>query len=319
VGVDNVGSMDCAVQPLRQKGLFMISTTDYFYPLIDDPYVQGMIGAANVLSDMYSMGVANIDNVLMILAASVDMPKVDRDIVTTLMMKGFRDQVHIAESAVTGGQSVLNPWPIIGGTAMSICSKEEFIEPGGAQIGDVLVLTKPLGTQVAVILNQWKYIDEKWALRAEGVLTKEEAEEAYETAIDGMVRLNRNAARLMHQYEAHGATDVTGFGLLGHSNNMVQNQPRPLQFRIHTLPIIKYMDVIDEKNKLFNLLLGKSAETSGGLLIAMPRAKAEAFCTELERLDGKPAWIIADVLPSDSEDPLKNVSIIDPQPKIISA
>eukprot|EP01119_Soliformovum_irregulare_P020721 TRINITY_DN6767_c0_g1_i2.p1 TRINITY_DN6767_c0_g1~~TRINITY_DN6767_c0_g1_i2.p1 ORF type:complete len:312 (+),score=76.96 TRINITY_DN6767_c0_g1_i2:301-1236(+) len=310
--------MDCSVLPLRQKGLFMISTTDFFFPNVDDPYLQGMIGAANVLSDMYAMGVVEVDNVLMQLAASLDINKPERDIVTRLMMKGFRDQVHLAGSQVTGGQSVQNPWPIIGGTAMSICSKEEYVDPDGAQVGDVLVLTKPLGTQVASNLNQWRYLDDKWALRAEGVVTKEEADEAYETAIDGMSRLNRNGARLMLKYKAHGATDVTGFGLLGHSKNLAKNQTRPLQFKIHTLPIIKHMDTIDKKNQLYNLLQGRSAETSGGLLICLAKDVAEAFCKELEELDGKPAWIIGEVLPSDSEDPANNTSIIDDQPRVIS-
>jgi hypothetical protein len=114
--------MDCSVVPLKHQDLFLISTTDYFYPSVEDPYIQvtipfayfhrrfstqGKIGAANVLSDLYAMGIVNCDNVLMILAASTDMNKDDRKIVTSLMIKGFTDQVKDAESIVTGGQTVV--------------------------------------------------------------------------------------------------------------------------------------------------------------------------------------------------------------------
>jgi len=74
--------MDCSVQPLKHKGLSLISTTDYFYPSVDDPYMQGRIGAANVLSDLYAMGVIHCDNILMILAVSRDMDKLQREVVT---------------------------------------------------------------------------------------------------------------------------------------------------------------------------------------------------------------------------------------------
>jgi len=81
VGDGKIG-MDCSVIPLKQKGLFLISTTDYFYPSVDDPYMQGKIGCANVLSDLYSFGVVDCDNILMILAASTDMGKPEREAVS---------------------------------------------------------------------------------------------------------------------------------------------------------------------------------------------------------------------------------------------
>lgn len=82
--------------------------------LVEDPYLQGRIGCANVLSDMYALGVVDIDNVLMILAASLDMDEKVRNIVTRKFMTGFNDCCLLAGTNVTGGQSVLNPWPIIG-------------------------------------------------------------------------------------------------------------------------------------------------------------------------------------------------------------
>jgi len=123
--------MDCSVIPIKSKNrdgeeLSMISTTDYFYPLVDDPYTQGQIGACNVLSDMYALGVCNVDTVLMILASSLEMDSHCRDVVTRKMIEGFSDLCKSADVEVTGGQTVLNPWPIIGGTAMSCCSPKEF-------------------------------------------------------------------------------------------------------------------------------------------------------------------------------------------------
>jgi len=294
----------------------LISTTDFFYPLVDDPYMQGKIGAANVLSDLYALGVVNCDNVLMILAASTDMTKKQRDVTTTLLIKGFNDLAAVAETEVTGGQTVLNPWPIIGGAATAVCTEEEFIMPRNAVAGDVIVLTKPLGTQVAVNAHQWKYQEKKWT-NVQDVITKEEATRAYDVAMNSMARLNRTAAKLMHKYGAHAATDVTGFGILGHGRNLAGNQTAAVNFEVHTLPIIRSMKEVDEKVQMFKLMDGFSAETSGGLFICLPADKAVAFCQELESIDKCPAWIIGKVLQS-SEDPAKNTCNLVNNPTIIT-
>jgi len=294
-GKEKVG-MDCSIVPLRQKGLYMISTTDFFYPLVDDPFIQGKIGCANVLSDLYAFGVVNCDNMLMILAVSLEMNKMERDVVTKQMIAGFAEQAKNGHTMVTGGQTVLNPWPIIGGTAISICSENEFIHPENALPGDSIILTKPLGTQVAVNAYQWLNLKDqtKWN-KITDVISKDETIRAYEVAMNSMSRLNRNAAILMHKYGAHGATDVTGFGILGHGANLASNQKLPLKFVIETLPIIRSMKGVDNKLNMFNLMKGYSAETSGGLFICLPSDKAKAFCEELESLDGSPAWIIGRV------------------------
>jgi len=279
--------------------LFMISTTDYFYPSVDDPFVQGQIGACNVLSDLYAMGVCQIDSVLMILAVSLDMDNKSRDIVTRKLIEGFSETCKQAGVDVTGGQTVFNPWPIIGGTAMSCCNTSEFIMPVNAIPGDVLILTKPLGTQVAVNVNVWLQSPDKphWD-KAQSIMNLEQAYIAYDKAVESMTRLNLNAAKLMHKYGAHAATDVTGFGILGHARNLAKNQKAKVDFMIHTLPIIYQMDQIDNLFGLYKLLDGVSAETSGGLLIAIEEKKAKSFCKELEELDHQPAWIIGKVIES---------------------
>ena len=188
--------MDCSVRRSHKyPDLLLVATTDFFYPLIEDPrnmseqhrtggrrgtaalqhsarhsltphpippppplsVCRGRIACANVLSDLYAMGVEDVDSVLMILAASLDMPVEWRHVVTRLLMEGFTAQALLASAPCQGGQSILNPWPIIGGTASALCKDSDVLLPHFAVAGDVLVLTKPLGIQVAVNVKQWSH------------------------------------------------------------------------------------------------------------------------------------------------------------------
>jgi len=307
--------MDCSIVPLKHKDLSLISTTDFFYPLVDDPYMQGKIGCANVLSDLYAMGIYNCDNMLMILAASRDMKERERNICTKEMIRGFNDLAVEAETEVTGGQTVLNPWPIIGGVATSVCSKDEFISPDSLEIGDVIVLTKPLGTQVAVNVHQWLSLDNQFWKQVKGSITEEEVKYAYTSAMHSMARLNRNGARLMMKYKAHGATDVTGFGIIGHARNLAENQAGAMNIEIHTLPIIKKMVDVENEVKLFQLLEGFSAETSGGLMVCLSAENAEKYIEEIQTLDNQPAWIIGRVVENSSNE--KNTASLSPEVKIL--
>ena len=295
--------MDCSIMPLKKvKDHFLISTIDFFYPLVEDPYQMGKIGAANVLSDMYSMGIDEIDNMLMVLGASREMTEEDRFISTREMMKGFNDHAHTADTEVSGGQSVLNPWPIIGGVAMSVCHKDDFIAPTGLEIGDVLVLTKPIGTQIAVNMRQafLKKCDKPGLYsNTKNLLTEEQVVNAYELAAASMEHLNRIGAKLMRKYKSHGATDVTGFGILGHAENLAQAQHKDLHIELHSLPIIAGMDKVDKLlPDLFKLFIGTSAETSGGLLAAFPSEEAaKGFLADLLTEDNIQGHIIGNVQP----------------------
>lgn len=304
-------ALDCSVRKTRHRSttarggavsmpIYSISTTDFFFPLVDSPYVQGRIGAANVLSDLYAEGVEHCDFVLMLLAACRDMPMDQRTICTQEMVRGFRDACTEAETSVSGGQTVLNPWPIIGGVATSIVTEDEFVPSDGAQVGDVLVLTKPLGTQVAVNVHQWKNLpnpSRQWEqCKRDGVITDEQAEDMMHAAVCSMARLNRNGGRLMLQYQAHCATDVTGFGILGHAQNLSENQKAEVGMELHTLPLIAGTKAVNDKVFNFRLTVGYSAETSGGLLVAMPADQAEGYMKELEELDGSKSWIVGRVV-----------------------
>jgi len=289
--------MDASVTPIPDKpGTCLAQTTDFFYPLVDDPYMQGRIACANVLSDLYAMGVVACHNMLMLLAVSKDMTDSERDVVIPLMMRGFQDTAQEAGCLVTGGQTVVNPWVTIGGVASTVCDDQDIIMPEGAVAGDVLVLTKALGTQVAVNAHQWLEEEgDRWN-KIKDITTAEEVKAAYRATTLSMARLNLTGAKLMHKYKARAATDVTGFGILGHAKNLAENQIKPVNFTLHTLPIISNMvKIAKEVGNMFQLMQGFSAETSGGLLMAISKEGAEGFIKEIKELEDCDAWIIGSV------------------------
>ncbi|KFO80988.1 Selenide, water dikinase 2, partial [Cuculus canorus] len=227
------------------------------------PLFQGRIACANVLSDLYAMGITECDNVLMLLSVSQKMSEEERDKVMPLVIRGFRDAAEDAGTSVTGGQTVLNPWLIVGGVATVVCQPNEFVMPDNAVPGDVLVLTKPLGTHVAVSAHQWLDNPERWN-KLKLVVTREEVELAYQEAMFNMATLNRTAAGLMRAFGAHAATDVTGFGILGHARTLAGQQRQEGAFVIHNLPVIAKMAAVSKAcGSRFALLQGTSPETSG--------------------------------------------------------
>lgn len=303
--------LDCSVTPLRHNGLSLVQTVDYLYPLVEDPYVMGKIACASVLSGLYAHGVTDCDNILLVLAVSSKLSDKERDIVVPLLVKGFRDAAALAGTRVTGGQTALNPWLIVGGCATSCCHALEFVPADCAVVGDVLVLTKPLGSQVAVSAQQWLEQPERWN-RVRLVVGEEDVRRACHRARDSMARLNRTAAVLMHKYNAHGATDVRGGGLLGHAQLLARVQKNEVSFVIHNLPVLSKMAAVAKAcGSTFQLLQGFCPETSGGLLICLPREQAAAYCKDIEKQEGYQAWIIGIV-----EKGCRTARIID-KPRVI--
>ncbi|OWK49600.1 Selenide, water dikinase 2 [Lonchura striata] len=158
--------------------------------------MMGRIACANVLSDLYAMGVTECDNMLMLLSVSQRMSHEERDKVMPLIIQGFRDAAEDGGTSVTGGHTVLNPWLIVGGVATAVCQSNEFIMPDSAVPGDVLVLTKPLGTHMAVTAHQWLDMPERWN-KIKLVVTREEVELAYQEAVASMATLNRTGGLLV--------------------------------------------------------------------------------------------------------------------------
>jgi selenide, water dikinase len=193
------------------------------------------------------MGIVEIDTILMVLGVCTKMNDKEKAVTTSLMIKGFDDTAAEAGTSVTGGQTVLNPWPMIGGTAISVVNDKEYILPNGAENGDIILLTKPLGTQVVVNVQQWLTSGNlKWE-KAQEFVTAEEVDRAYKLAMRSMSTLNLEGAKLMRKYGAKSATDVTGFGILGHAGYLAKANKKKIDFRIHTLPIIAKMHLLDKE------------------------------------------------------------------------
>lgn len=179
---------------------------------------------------------------------------------------------------------------------------KDFIEPYFGEIGDCLILTKPIGTQIAVNIHEWRLEnDRKYSLlKKRNIINDGQELLAFNIAKASMIRLNKTAAHLMHKYQAKGATDITGFGLLGHISNLSQHQKLKrgtFEFYVHTLPVINAMTNVSDflaQNNIINFELreGKSAETSGGLLVILRAEFADDFIREIEEIDGWPAWNI---------------------------
>jgi len=288
--------LDSCLLPTRFDNISILQTVDFFYPLIDDPYLMGKITCANVLSDLYATGVVEVDELRMIFSISTQMTESERDVVMPLIIKGFKDNAKSVGVTTTLKSATVNPWCIIGGIATSACLKSEYINPLNAQVGDVLVLTKPLGAQMACNANRWLQLNsDKWKAVSK-VASEQQIRDAFDTAVKNMIRLNRNAAQLMHKYKAHGATDVTGFGILGHAENLAKFQTSKVKFIVHTLPIIKNMLVVSEAaSSKQKMLIGRAPETSGGLLICLKENIAQDYCNDIKKIDNCEAWIIGKV------------------------
>ena len=295
IGDGSIGkeTPDCSVFKVvgSSENMCQISTCDFFYPLIEDPYLQGKIAVANVMSDVYAMGVSHIDNIIMILGISRLMEEKEREVITSEMIKGFNDACAEGNTKVTGGQTVYNPWPMIGGTAISTVREENIIYPYNIKVNDILILTKPLGTQVVVNTIEWRGKKNELSEKISKIVNDDQIDTMYSIACESMCRLNMKGAELMKKYNAHGATDVTGFGLLGHAQNLVEAQKENFEFFFETLPLIRYCEEINFSVFDFGLLKGESAETSGGLLIALDPATVKEFINEMEQ-NKQDAWVI---------------------------
>nr|VZI44502.1 unnamed protein product [Spirometra erinaceieuropaei] len=291
--------LDCCVIPLRDN-LKLIQTTDFFYANVDDPYTMGWITCCNVLSDLYAMGVVDCDNLLLLLGVPTEMSPEERNIVNELLMRGFQECAAKAGTSVRGGQTVYNPWLLIGGVATSVLPDSDFIMPNQAEADSVLVLTKPLGTQLAVNGYNWMQDSSNvWKEKLASRISTEDLKSLYKAATFSMARLNRNAARLMHRHGAQACTDVTGFGLLGHARNLAAVQNASVLFELTCLPCLAGVRHLSHGlAERHHLDTGLTPETSGGLLVVLPSKSAEAYCQDLLEADGTPAWIVGRVLPA---------------------
>lgn len=289
VGFDK--SDDASVYKVSDD-LALVQTVDFFPPIADDPYTFGAIAAANALSDVYAMG-GEPKLALNIMAVPRELPK---EAVHRLLQGGY-EKAYEAGVIITGGHSILDPEPKYGLAVTGFVHPDKVLTNSGAQPGDVLLLTKPLGIGVLTTA-------------AKGELAEPETM-AY--AVKLMTTLNKAARDAMVKYRVHACTDVTGFGLLGHGTEMAQGSGVELHIHTAGLKLIPEalefarMGILPEgmyRNRSFaephvdpgqvpleiqDLLY--DPQTSGGLLMAVDPADAEALFAELR--DSVPAaqWI----------------------------
>ena len=276
--------------------LAIIGTLDFFPPLVDDPRTFGEIAAANALSDVFAMG-GRVLFALSIAAFPEDLP---RDVLAAIF-EGASSKVREAGGTLAGGHTIRDPEPKYGLAVVGAAHPDKLLRKGGAAPGDVLLLTKPLGTGILVSgSRQGRTSDADLA-----------------TAIDGMRTLNRAASEVLVAAGVRAATDVTGFGLLGHGLEMARASGARFVFEAAALPalpgalelaeagvetdgaahnrrfVASALAVRDGVPDTF-VTLAHDPQTSGGLLAAIHPDLVESVVEALA-VTGVPSWRIGHV------------------------
>ena len=287
VGFDT--SDDAGVYKLTPE-CALVQTVDFFTPIVDDAYTFGAIAAVNSLSDVYAMGGAPISS-LSILAYPA---KGDLDTLEAII-RGGADKMREADCSILGGHSVADDEIKFGYAVTGTVHPDRIKANAGARAGDALVLTKRIGTGVI-----------STALKR-GIARESDVE----AAIESMLKLNRAACEAMLQFDVHGCTDITGFGLIGHAREMarasgvtIEIDARAVRFLPGAVDYAKEGAIpaglknnrefasscVDGASEFDDLLY--DPQTSGGLLISLPESDA----AELERAYPE-AYRIGSVLP----------------------
>jgi selenide, water dikinase len=294
VGLDSAD--DAAVYRVSDD-LALIQTLDFFPPVVDDPYTYGAIGAANAMSDVYAMG-GEVRFALNIAGFPEDL---DPEILAEIF-RGGAEKVREAGGVIAGGHTVFDAEPKYGLSVTGMIHPAAVITKGGAQAGDALLLTKPIGTGVLLTAAQQDY---------------DGAQAGLEAAVTSMLKLNRHASHLARAAGVNAMTDVTGFALLGHTSEMALQSGLRFTIDANAVPLLedahrfaragavtgggsRNREQLGERvalpdgldDTLAQLLF--DPQTSGGLLIAVPEAEAEALRAQIEAEDGG-CWQIGSV------------------------
>lgn len=279
VGYDK--SDDASVFVLDEQTA-LIQTTDFFPPIVDDPYLYGKIAATNALSDVYAMG-GEPKLALNILCVAEGMP----DETVRKILKGGYDAAYEAGVIITGGHTIRGAEPIYGLAVSGFAHPDHILTNSGANPGDVLILTKPLGVGILTT-------GAKADMVAPEVMARIHAQ---------MATLNKAARDVMVRYPVSSCTDVTGFSLIGHSYEMAQGSGCSIHLHTQRIPYhsealeLASMGLVPEgayRNRAFaqhSVQAGSVSvamqdilydpQTSGGLLFALPQAHAQACLAEL--------------------------------------
>lgn len=297
VGLDPA---DDAAAYLVAPDLAILGTVDFFPPLVDDPEAYGAIAAANAVSDIFAMG-GRVLFALSVAALPEDLP---RD-ATAAILRGAAETVRAAGGTLAGGHTIRDPEPTFGLAVIGAAHPDRLLRKGGARPGDALVLTKPLGTGLLV----------------SGARQGRAAEADLDAAIASMRRLNRAAGEAFVAHGLIGATDVTGFGLLGHGLEMARASGTRLVFGASALPALPgalalAADGVETDGAGHNrrfvapaltvgpgvsaaaVALAHDPQTSGGLLAAVPPDLLDGVTVALDAA-GVPWWRIGRVEEAD--------------------
>lgn len=309
---------DAAVYKLDDERA-LIKTTDFFTPIVDDPWSYGAIAAANSMSDVYAMG----GEVLFCLNIAGFPESLGFDVIAQIFSGGAA-KVREAGAAIAGGHTVTNPEPFFGMSVTGLIHPDRVMRKGGARAGDRLFLTKPLGTGVittaAKLTGHGEGRAHRLARRAQG---KPDCDVRHlDAAIVSMLRLNRAAAQAAQLAGVLSATDITGFGLLGHGSEMAKASQAAagVGFRIRAAdaPVLEgvweyieagYLTRGSTRNPehfaghvrfAANVTAAQrtllwEAETSGGLFLAVPADNVDLFrsaCAERSQ----ECWEIGEVV-----------------------
>ncbi len=305
VGIET--SDDAGVYRLSED-LAIVQTLDFITPIVDDPYAFGAIAAANAVSDIYAMGAAPITalNIVGYPAAQIE-----PSLVAQILQGGY-DKLTEADVAVIGGHTVDNPSLIYGLTVTGIVHPQKVITNAGAKPGDVLVLTKPLGTGA---INH-------------GIKQDKTPPELVAKAIEVMTTLNKAAAEAMLEVGVNACTDVTGFGLIGHLHEMIEASKVGAKIFASKVPLLDgVLELIEQRvypggarsNKKFADSFTRwhdevpeamrialcDPQTSGGLLISVAKEKLDNLMEAMERKGVKWAKVIGEIV----AEPIGEVSV----------
>jgi selenide, water dikinase len=286
---------DAAVWRLDEERAIVV-TTDFFTPVVDDAYDYGSIAAANSLSDVYAMG-GQPFLALNVAALPDNLPAE----ISSEIIRGGAEKAREAGVVIAGGHTVKDKEPKYGLVVIGFVDPRKMLSKGGLKVGDALVLTKPLGFGVTTTALKQQKADEQDVLEA----------------ITWMKQLNKTASQLANEFGLQGGTDITGYSLLGHGMEMAKASGVSLQFNFERIPFIsgarkyaeqgifpggafdnkkyfesnvKFADAIDEPNQM--LLF--DPQTSGGVLLGVPREQLESFLVRCKELD-QAAWVIGAV------------------------
>ncbi|MDY5211894.1 MAG: selenide, water dikinase SelD [Intestinibacter sp.] len=287
-------SDDASVYKLTDD-IAMVQTLDFFPPMVDDPYTFGKIAAANALSDIYAMG-GEVKTALNIVCFPEQM---DLNILGDII-QGGSEKVEEAGGVLSGGHSIMDQDVKYGLSVTGIINPNKIYQNNGCRVGDKLILTKPLGVGIVSTANR----------------VGEASKEAMDKAIESMCTLNKYAAEIIRKYDVHACTDVTGFSLLGHLNEMVAGECSAV-IDSTKVPYIKearqYADeflltAAAQRNRnflqdkvLFNIddfameEILFDPQTSGGLLVAVGPEDVEDIMKELDNLS-LPCGVIGEVV-----------------------